>query len=345
MDAEMKPVICFYKEQQLIFSEDYTFLSTEENVTDFLLNIENLYFDKMKIVQINFDYKVACVFVLNSYRLIDPNEIKIEQNVDLVFKPEISKNQFMDKIKTIKNDIGAGRYYQVNLTSKFTANTSEDGLSLFKKYLSVFKSRYSAYLPMKDFEILCYSPELFLEKSDSTLRAQPIKGTQTSSLKQLLSSEKETAELSMIVDLLRNDLNSICAEPVKVTKHRDVLDLGYIQHTYSEISGQTDLSLPLILKSTFPGGSISGCPKVESIKAITELEPTPRGFYTGSIGWWHKNNFKLNIAIRSFKKQNDLTANCTVTYYAGCGIVFDSDAETEWHEFLTKAGHLNVQSR
>ncbi len=153
-----------------------------------------------------------------------------------------------------------------------------------------------------------------------------------------MSSPKETAELSMIVDLLRNDLNSICEKPVTVTKHREILDLGYTQHTYSEITGLTNLNLPEILKSTFPGGSISGCPKSESLKAISEFENSPRGFYTGTIGWWQKNDFKLNIAIRSFKKQNT-----DLTYYAGCGIVYDSDPDCEWQEFLTKAGKLNVQ--
>ena len=334
----MSPVICFYQNQQVIYSEDYILKSADQNIFEFLSKIETQYIDQMKIVQIDFEFTSASVFILNSYKLVAADEIESDEPVDLQFKPVISKNIFIQKILSIQKHISAGRYYQVNLTSWFKSNTFEDSFSLFKKYLTVFKSEYFAFLPMKNIEILCYSPELFLEKINSAIRTQPIKGTLLTDLPQLLTSPKETAELSMIVDLLRNDLNSVCEKPVVVTKHREILDLGYTQHTYSEIAGNTHLGLPAILRSTFPGGSVSGCPKLESLKAISELENSPRGFYTGTIGWWQKNDFKLNIAIRSFKKENS-----DIAYYAGCGIVYDSDPDSEWQEFLTKAGKLNIQ--
>ena len=176
-----------------------------------------------------------------------------------------------------------------------------------------------------------------MEKNGSQLRTEPIKGTLATTVHQLITSEKETAELSMIVDLLRNDLNAVCESPVVVKKHREVLDLGYTKHTYSEIQGHTKLNFPEILSSTLPGGSISGCPKIESLLAIQELEKSPRGFYTGSLGWWENSDFKLNITIRSFKKQNK-----KVSYYAGCGIVYDSNPDNEWQEFLNKAGPLKL---
>jgi para-aminobenzoate synthetase component I len=338
----MKPVICFYKNDQYIYSEDYFLLSATENVFEFLSDVEKKYFTEMKIVQIDFELTCAHVFILNHFKLI-PSDYFVSNNaVNLEFTPQISKSEFIQKIIQIKKDICAGRYYQVNFTSKFLSQTTEDSFSLFKKYFSLFKSRYSAFLPIQiqqtNYEILCYSPELFLEKNGSTIKTQPIKGTLHTNLNQLIESKKEVAELSMIVDLLRNDLNSVCRKPVQVIKHREILDLGYTQHTYSEISGDTEMTLPDILKNTFPGGSISGCPKTESLKAITEIENEARGFYTGSLGWWQNFDFELNIAIRSFKKQNE-----QIQYFAGCGIVYDSDPETEWQEFLTKAGRLKIR--
>ena len=333
----MIPVVCFYKNDQWLYSENYQRISSEQNVFQFLQEIKLKFSSSMKVVQIDFEKTSATVYILNDYSLKTLKELSCTDPAGLQFKPLISKNDFIQKIQTIKSDIGRGRYYQVNFTSSFQTTTTEDSFILFKKYLNLFKSRYSAFLPLVDSEILCYSPELFLEKKRSTLRTEPIKGTLSTTVNQLMSSEKETAELSMIVDLLRNDLNAVCESPVVVTKHREVLDLGYTKHTYSEIQGQTQLQLAEILKSTFPGGSISGCPKVESLLAIHELEKQPRGFYTGSLGWWQDSDFILNIAIRSFKKQNG-----KMTYSAGCGIVYDSNPDSEWQEFLNKAGHLKI---
>jgi para-aminobenzoate synthetase component 1 len=337
MGTDMTPVICFYKNDQWLYSEDYQRMSTDQNVFQFLQDIDLTFPTAMKIVQIDFEKTSATVFVLNHYSLKKLNDLSCSDAPDLKFKPVISKIEFIQKIQSIKSDIKRGRYYQVNFTSSFRSTTTEDSLTLFKKYLHLFKSRYSAFLPLAGSEILCYSPELFLEKNSSTLRSEPIKGTLATTVNQLMTSEKETAELSMIVDLLRNDLNAVCKSPVVVTKHREVMDLGYTKHTYSEIQGQTQLKLAEILKHTFPGGSISGCPKIESLLAIQELEKDPRGFYTGSLGWWQNSDFTLNIAIRSFKKQNN-----TMTYSAGCGIVYDSNPESEWQEFLNKAGHLKL---
>lgn len=333
----MTPVICFFKNDQWLYSEDYQCLSADQNVFQFLQEIEFKFSPVMKVVQIDFEKTSATVFILNHYTLKTLNELSCSDSIDLKFKPVISKTDFIEKIQTIKSDISRGRYYQVNFTSSFKSTTTDESLTLFKRYLNLFKSRFSAFLPLIDSEILCYSPELFLEKKGSTLRTEPIKGTLATTVNQLMTSEKETAELSMIVDLLRNDLNAVCESPVVVTKHREVMDLGYTKHTYSEIQGQTQLKLTEILKSTFPGGSISGCPKVESLLAIQELEKKPRGFYTGSLGWWKDSDFILNIAIRSFKKQKN-----TITYSAGCGIVYDSNPESEWQEFLNKAGHLKL---
>jgi para-aminobenzoate synthetase component 1 len=230
----------------------------------------------------------------------------------------------------------------VNLTAPLVAETNEPELSLFKKFFYELNGSFQAMLPFSEnMSVLSFSPELFLQKTSGLLSTRPIKGSLKSDLnfeENLINSAKEDAELSMIVDLLRNDLNRI--EPnagAKVSKHRSAMQLGYIQHSYSEVQLATEKNLPEIIACTFPGGSISGCPKIESLKVISELEIYKRQIYTGSIGWWKKDEFTLNLAIRTFIKNDN-----KLFYHAGCGIVFDSVAEREWEEFILKTGKLNV---
>lgn len=354
----MTPVICFYENDLMIRSEDYQRLecSYQQDPTVFLQQVQLEYPTQMKVIQVNFDYlqkqnvdslidqdSAITVFVLNHFKLINKNDLpSTVEKIDFDFTPSMTKNEFMEKVKTIRSDIQNGRYYQVNLTANFQSSVRVpmQAYELFKYYLGKFKSEYSAFLPRSTSEILCYSPELFLEKKGKTILTRPIKGTNQKSqpFQDLLKDEKENAELSMIVDLLRNDLQSICQNKVQVTEHRKELNLNYLSHTYSEITGLTDQLLPEILEKMLPAGSISGCPKKESLIAINEIETTNRHFYTGCIGWWQNQDFKLNLAIRSFLNQED-----QLTYFSGCGIVYDSDPEKEWLEFLRKAKHLELQ--
>jgi para-aminobenzoate synthetase component 1 len=175
-------------------------------------------------------------------------------------------------------------------------------------------------------------------KRGNTLSTSPIKGTISKNVKNyeaiLLESQKESAELSMIVDLLRNDISRASdISPSKVIKHREIMDLGNLVHTYSTIESETSLNLCEILWETLPGGSISGCPKREAVLNILKLEPYARGPYTGICGWWHKDNFELNILIRSLV----LLPNGKCFYSAGGGIVYDSKCNMEYDEILLKA--------
>lgn len=354
----MTPVICFYENDLMLSSEDYQRLecSYQQDPTVFLQHVQLEHPTQMKVIQVNYDYlqkqnidslidqdSAITVFILNTFKLINKNDlISSVEKINFDFAPSMAKQEFMDKVKTIRADIQKGRYYQVNLTANFQSlvPVPMQAYELFKYYLGKFKSEYSAFLPRPTSEILCYSPELFLEKKGKTILTRPIKGTNQKSqpFQDLLKDEKENAELSMIVDLLRNDLQSICQNKVQVTKHRKELNLNYLSHTYSEITGLTDQLLPEILEKMLPAGSISGCPKKESLIAINEIETSNRHFYTGCLGWWQNQDFKLNLAIRSFLNQED-----RLTYFSGCGIVYDSDPEKEWLEFLRKAKHLELQ--
>jgi para-aminobenzoate synthetase component 1 len=356
----MKTLICFYEMNKFIRSTSYELLTckNDQTVSDFLKSIEQKFPDEMKIVQINFEYEhqdlfkhqeslyevaKASIFILRKYEILSADaivEALIGANEELYFAPLESKSNFLEKVETIKNEIAAGRLYQANLTAPLKSASEITDEQIFKKYFSYLNGDYKALLPLQNLEIISFSPELFLQKKDGKLITRPIKGSLAQGqnfASELLKNKKEEAELSMIVDLLRNDLNHL--EPndsAQVTNHRAPIELGYIQHTYSEIQIKTQKSLWEILHCTLPGGSISGCPKLESLKVISELEKYRRQVYTGTLGWWKGSDFCLNLAIRTFIRFKN-----HVFYHSGCGIVYDSDAEKEWNEFLLKTGKLN----
>lgn len=366
----MKPLICFYKNQTYLYSTDYACLSCPEDTTvdAFLQSIEIEYAQQLKVIQVNYEYDhqlykknpkpglyrgaKAHAFIIHQFDqlTIDQLSLWLKKYNDSVhndsnilthptFKPLIEKQEFLNQVDLIKKDIALGRLYQANLTAPLIAHCSESAEIIFEHYLRHFTGEYKALLPCHEFSILSYSPELFLEKNGHTLITRPIKGSISSEknfTQDLYKNQKEAAELSMIVDLLRNDLNSLSIDhSADVTAHREPMNLGYIQHTYSEIKVQSEKSLPHTLRHTLPGGSISGCPKLESLQVIHEIEKYQRQFYTGIIGWWQENDFRLSLTIRSFLKFNH-----TLIYHAGCGIVHESSPKSEWQEFLIKTGGL-----
>lgn len=364
----MQPVICFFENQKLIHSTDYRLISCadDQDAIQFLQKIETDYAEQMKVVKLNFaaleellanDQRrhyvktpKAQVFILNKFELVTQQQLEEIYPEKLtskpVYHPMVREQAFLENVRSIKEDICRGRFYQMNYTAALEAQASErhNLLSGFVHLPNTVGGDYRAYLPLGPEEyIQCLSPELFLKKSGALLITQPIKGTLLSgrALSELQNSFKENAELSMIVDLLRNDLNTLSCEKYndssRVNFHREILDLKYTSHTYSEIEIKTSKKFSEIIAKTFPGGSISGCPKKESLKKISEIENYHRDFYTGSIGWWKADDFCLNITIRSsYQKQRQLY------YFTGCGIVFDSDPRKEWHEFLTKCSFLNL---
>lgn len=361
----MNPLICFYKNEESIYSTDYERIQCDNNIDliSFLNDINKRFFHDLKVIQINFEAHhnqlflkqkslypnaKATVFILNKYQTLPLLKIKLslmnipKTNIQkLNFKSLIQKEEFIHKVELIKNDISNGRIYQMNLTSPLLAKSDNKAVDIFYDYENFFSGKYKCLIPLDNTTLLSFSPELYLEKSNNLLITCPIKGshnTQPLSKSFLLNSEKEEAELSMIVDLLRNDLNSLSYEHHShVNKHRAIMDLGYIQHTYSEIQVHTESSLPHVINNTFPGGSITGCPKLESLKVIAEVEEYRRQAYTGCIGWWKDNDFSLNITIRTLIQFED-----NYIYNSGCGIIYDSDPISEWNEFILKTGSLNV---
>ncbi len=256
-----------------------------------------------------------------------------------------TEQEHAEQIEKILSDIRMGEYYQLNLTYQMQTHSSVNHRHLFSVLDARFTPRAGSYLSGADgTHILSLSPETFIDIDGRSISTCPIKGTRKRGMderedgmmqEELVSDEKEKAELSMIVDLLRNDLGKICtAGSVRVTKHREMLAGPLVWHTASTIEGtlRDDLSSLDALREMFPGGSITGCPKRASMRAIDALETAPRGFYTGTmVAFDQQNNVRSSILIRTIVAKKE-----QLSLGVGGGIVIDSIAEKEWEETRRK---------
>ena len=260
----------------------------------------------------------------------------------------MTHNEYINSIKKIKNYIEKGDVYQINFAQRIQAKGIFSPEEIYLKLREINPTSFSGFLNTGSFYILSNSPELFLFKNKDLVITRPMKGTrprgrnkQQDNLykKQLLESAKDKAELIMIVDLERNDLGKVCKYgSVRVKKNQILEKYKTVFQTTSQIEGilKNDIDCIDLLKATFPGGSITGAPKIRAMEIIEELEPNKRGFYTGSMGYIGFNgNMELNILIRTILMKND-----TIYYPVGGGIVWDSSPEKEYEETITKAKAL-----
>ncbi len=256
-----------------------------------------------------------------------------------------SRERYMESVKKVKEYIFEGDVYQVNLSRRIVAEGSFRADRLYLGMRSINPAPFSAFFDGGDFQIISNSPELFVKKQGSRLSTLPMKGTRPRGRtwkedrlyrKELMESGKDMAELVMIVDLERNDMGKICMPgSIRVSRMRNLEAYKTVLQTTSRVEGRTrkDIGLPGILKALFPGGSITGAPKIRAMEIIEELEPFKRSFYTGSLGYLGFNGgMELNIMIRTILMQNN-----RLYYPVGGGIVWDSDPEDEYNETETKA--------
>lgn len=256
-----------------------------------------------------------------------------------------SRAEFLKSVERAQKYIRAGDIYQVNLAQRFAASHPASGWELFEKLAAVSPAPFSAYLDCGEFKIASSSPELFLRISGGQILTRPIKGTRPRSSDptrdaqltyELQTSAKEMAELVMITDLLRNDLGRVCEfGSVQVPELVRLERYPQVQHLVSTVEGRLKSGITHFdaFASCFPGGSITGAPKIRAMEIIDELEVVARGPYTGSLGYLGFNReSQLSIAIRTA-----ICKNSMAWYYAGAGIVADSNAEAEYAETLAKA--------
>jgi para-aminobenzoate synthetase component 1 len=253
--------------------------------------------------------------------------------------------QAFDKIKYYLKE---GDCYQVNLTQRFESACRGNPWVAYQALRKINAAPFSGYLNLPEVQILSSSPERFLKVHDGIVETKPIKGTRPRKtdavenqlqIQDLLTSNKDRAENVMIVDLLRNDISKNCEDgSVKVPKLFDIETYTTVHHLVSTVTGVLAKGQHVLdlLRSCFPGGSITGAPKIRAMEIIEELEPNRRGIYCGSIGYiGFDGNMDTNITIRTLVHSNN-----TIRFWAGGGIVNDSVLAEEYQESFDKAAAM-----
>lgn len=271
------------------------------------------------------------------------------QKMDIEINYHMKKEQYMNMVRRAKEYIAAGDIFQANLSQRLSAETGNvDAWSLYRILRSINPSPFAAFLDFGECTIVSSSPERLLKVNGRTVETRPIAGTRPRGLDddgdrrmrvELLMNEKERAEHIMLIDLERNDLGRVCDYgSVEVDELMITEDYSHVIHIVSNIKGRLAEGRDCfdVIRAAFPGGTITGVPKVRCMEIIDELEPVTRGPYTGSIGYISfTGDIDLNIIIRTFVIKDG------VAYvHAGAGIVADSDPEREYYETLYKAEAL-----
>lgn len=282
---------------------------------------------------------VALVHSNNLKLILEKENIPFEINR---FKDELNVDSYAECMAHIQNYIRAGDCYQVNFAQRFSARYRGDPLHAYLALREALPAPFSAYVPLERGAILSLSPERFVSLRNDSAEAKPIKGTiarahdptqDRANAEALLSSLKDRAENLMIVDLLRNDLSKTCSQ-VAVPKLFELQSFANVHHLVSTVTGQLASNADAVdlLAGCFPGGSITGAPKIRAMEIIEELEATRRSIYCGSLGYISADgNMDTNIAIRTL-----VCDRGRIHCWGGGGIVADSVPEKEYQESLKK---------
>lgn len=266
-----------------------------------------------------------------------------------ILRSNMTGEAYFDAVRRVLGYIRAGDVYQVNFSQRFSVPVPEDGFDLHLRLRETSAAPFAAYLDARGafggVEVISSSPERFLLVDGDLVETRPIKGTRPRGrtpgedagfAAELRASTKDLAEHVMIVDLERNDLGRVSrAGSVHVPAFAELESFRQVHHLTSTVRGRLreDATLEELLRATFPGGSITGAPKVRALEIIDELEPTVRGVYTGAVGYVSAHGqLDLNIAIRTIT-----LADGVAHFHAGGGIVHDSDPQQEYLETLHKA--------
>jgi para-aminobenzoate synthetase component 1 len=265
--------------------------------------------------------------------------------LDLAAASNLSREAYRSLVRRVKEHIAAGDVYQANLSQRFRVKWERDGLALYDQLRRISPAPFSGYLRVPGLEIVSASPERLLRVADGRIETRPIAGTRPRSTdpardgalaRELLLSEKERAEHLMLVDLARNDLGQVArVGSVEVDELMVVEEYAQVRHIVSNVTARLAPGRDAIdaLLAVFPGGTITGVPKLRCMEVLDGLEPVPRGFYTGSLFYvTPSGRLDANILIRS-----GVVADGRLTFHTGGGIVADSDPDLEYEETLHKA--------
>jgi len=256
---------------------------------------------------------------------------------------------FEDAVRRALEHIRAGDIYQVNLSVAERVALREPPFAVYRRLRAINPSPWMGYADFGDWQLVCGSPELLVEVADGAAHAKPIAGTRKKTgdpaadaamRRELVTDAKEAAEHVMLVDLARNDLGRIARYgTVRVAELGSVEEYSHVMHLVSDVRGTLAPGIGPweVFRAMFPGGTITGCPKIRSMEIIADLEPVARGMYTGALGWWDGGEGQWNILIRSA-----VVRDGEAVLQAGAGVVADSDPAREWKESLRKAAALRA---
>jgi para-aminobenzoate synthetase component I len=261
---------------------------------------------------------------------------------------QFDRATYLATVGRVLEYIAAGDIFQVNLSQRFNAWGRAEPLDLYRRLKTESPAPFAAFLRWDDLAVVSASPELFFQTQGDVIVTRPIKGTRPRGLDsdsdarlaaELVASPKDRAELIMIVDLERNDLGRVCRYgSIQVRDPLKVQSFAQVHHLVATIEGRLRPEIgPIdVIRALFPGGSITGAPKIRAMEIIDELEPSRRGLYTGAIGYLSRGGSSaFNIAIRTILVEGE-----RATFQVGGGIVADSDPEAEYQETLAKGSGL-----
>jgi para-aminobenzoate synthetase component 1 len=264
------------------------------------------------------------------------------------WQSNMSKNAYADKFQQVQDYLLSGDCYQINLAQRFSAKYQGDEFQAYLALRSNNSAPFSAFMRFEEAAILSVSPERFLQLKQDKVQSKPIKGTRPrhdnsdidkANAQVLRHSAKDQAENVMIVDLLRNDISKVCIPgSVKVPKLFDIESFPAVHHLVSTVEGQLAQAFDGsdLLRAAFPGGSITGAPKIRAMEIIESLEPHRRSVYCGSVGYLSNcGNMDTSITIRTLVCENN-----TIHCWAGGGLVADSEVASEYQETYDKVNKI-----
>jgi len=267
-------------------------------------------------------------------------------------QPRISKQTYLDDIRSLQQHILKGDCYEINYCQEFYAeDVSIDPLQVYEQLTAVSPNPFASFYKVNDLYLLCASPERYLQRQGNQLLSQPIKGTHKRNLQnaqedallkqELMNSAKDRSENVMIVDLVRNDMSRVCKPGSVAAKELfEIYAFPQVYQMISTITGELsdDIDFTTILEATFPMGSMTGAPKKRVMELTEQYEHTQRGIYSGCVGYiTPEKNFDFNVVIRSIMYDQ---SKGYLSYQVGGGITFYSDAEKEYEECLLKAAAI-----
>ena len=287
----------------------------------------------------------------NSYRPHDGctkstlSDINSYTNVAI---PRETKTRYIDGVSTILDEIREGNIYQCNVAWRSPIFTIKNDLEIYIRLRRKNPSRFGCWVKCRNTSYISNSPEQFLHiyhhKEISCISSTPIKGTQPNretwkNKEKLWDCKKECAELTMVVDMVRNDFGKFCTVGSIIAGNRNIRRCGDLYHAEQQVRGlfsKEDVSLSEVLQSTFPAASITGTPKKAAMNYISQIEQKPRNMYTGSMGWLKSDGeMHVNVAIRMIEVENNVGF-----FHVGCGIVSDSTPQKEWEESIAKSNAI-----